>query len=148
MPSKYFIIILTEEVGGMLSFIDYAFIWKYRVVIWVLLFWCCMLNIRFVLYANHGCQSSHDFFKSNSFAVLASSSPCYGLCSFRNFQVIRALLRTKPLVNEFLPGNLVQKIDRMYAAFTGQPIEKVQQYTERDRFLSAAEVMFINPSFP
>ncbi|KAH9656586.1 ATP-dependent clp protease proteolytic subunit 6 [Citrus sinensis] len=33
------------------------------------------------------------------------------------------------------------KIDRMYAAFTGQPIEKVQQYTERDRFLSAAEAM-------
>ncbi|KAL9414937.1 hypothetical protein AB3S75_043243 [Citrus x aurantiifolia] len=33
------------------------------------------------------------------------------------------------------------KIDRMYAAFTGQSFEKVQQYTERDRFLSAAEAM-------
>ncbi|KAJ0011034.1 hypothetical protein Pint_34613 [Pistacia integerrima] len=33
------------------------------------------------------------------------------------------------------------KIDRMYAAFTGQPLEKVQQYTERDRFLSVAESM-------
>lgn len=28
----------------------------------------------------------------------------------------------------------------MYAAFTGQPLEKVQQYTERDRFLSVSEV--------
>ncbi|KAM7252200.1 hypothetical protein ACFE04_024083 [Oxalis oulophora] len=33
------------------------------------------------------------------------------------------------------------KIDKMYAAFTGQPIEKIQQYTERDRFLSVAEAM-------
>lgn len=31
----------------------------------------------------------------------------------------------------------------MYAAFTGQPIEKVQRYTERDRFMSAAEVMLL-----
>lgn len=38
------------------------------------------------------------------------------------------------------PDTLVQKIDRMYAAFTGQPVEKVQQYTERDRFLSTSEV--------
>lgn len=30
----------------------------------------------------------------------------------------------------------------MYAAFTGQPLEKVQQYTERDRFLSVSEVIF------
>ncbi|KAG6410782.1 hypothetical protein SASPL_128851 [Salvia splendens] len=34
------------------------------------------------------------------------------------------------------------KIDKMYAAFTGQSLEKVQQYTERDRFLSVSEVMF------
>jgi len=34
-----------------------------------------------------------------------------------------------------------QKIDKMYSAFTGQPLEKVQQYTERDRFLSVSEVM-------
>ncbi|KAH8498332.1 hypothetical protein H0E87_017302, partial [Populus deltoides] len=33
------------------------------------------------------------------------------------------------------------KIDQMYAVFTGQPLEKVQQYTERDRFLSASEAM-------
>ncbi|TYJ40564.1 hypothetical protein E1A91_A04G149200v1 [Gossypium mustelinum] len=33
------------------------------------------------------------------------------------------------------------KIDKMYAAFTGQPLEKVQQYTERDRFLSVSEAM-------
>lgn len=38
---------------------------------------------------------------------------------------------------------LLQKIDMMYAAFTGQPLEKVQQYTERDRFLSASEVIFV-----
>jgi ATP-dependent Clp protease protease subunit len=35
----------------------------------------------------------------------------------------------------------MQKIDKMYAAFTGQPLEKVQQYTERDRFLSVSEIM-------
>ncbi|KAI0497622.1 hypothetical protein KFK09_020854 [Dendrobium nobile] len=33
------------------------------------------------------------------------------------------------------------KIDKMYAAFTNQPLEKVQQYTERDRFLSASEAL-------
>lgn len=31
----------------------------------------------------------------------------------------------------------------MYVAFTGQPIEKVQQYTERDRFLSVSEVILL-----
>ena len=45
------------------------------------------------------------------------------------------------------PGNIMQKIDKMYAAFTGQPLEKVQQYTERDRFLSVSEVMFLIPLF-
>ncbi|OMO73750.1 ClpP [Corchorus capsularis] len=33
------------------------------------------------------------------------------------------------------------KIDLMFAAFTGQPLEKVQQYTDRDRFLSGSEAM-------
>ncbi|AEE28779.1 ATP-dependent Clp protease proteolytic subunit 6 [Arabidopsis thaliana] len=42
-------------------------------------------------------------------------------------------------VNEAIEAR--QKIDRMYAAFTGQPLEKVQQYTERDRFLSASEAL-------
>ncbi|KAB1207253.1 ATP-dependent Clp protease proteolytic subunit 6, chloroplastic [Morella rubra] len=38
-------------------------------------------------------------------------------------------------------GHVEDKIDKMYAAFTGQPLEKVQQYTERDRFLSVSEAM-------
>ncbi|XP_038680942.1 ATP-dependent Clp protease proteolytic subunit 6, chloroplastic-like [Tripterygium wilfordii] len=42
-------------------------------------------------------------------------------------------------VNEAVQSR--HKIDKMYAAFTGQPVEKVQQYTERDRFLSAPEVL-------
>ncbi|XP_008790347.2 ATP-dependent Clp protease proteolytic subunit 6, chloroplastic isoform X2 [Phoenix dactylifera] len=33
------------------------------------------------------------------------------------------------------------KIDKMYAAFTGQPLETVQQYTERDRFFSSSEAL-------
>ncbi|KAG1341911.1 ATP-dependent Clp protease proteolytic subunit 6, chloroplastic [Cocos nucifera] len=33
------------------------------------------------------------------------------------------------------------KIDKMYTAFTGQPLEKVQQYTERDRFFSSSEAL-------
>ncbi|KAL2928546.1 ATP-dependent Clp protease proteolytic subunit 6 chloroplastic [Bienertia sinuspersici] len=41
----------------------------------------------------------------------------------------------------FFTVNLSQKIDKMYTAFTGQPLEKVQQYTERDRFLSVTEAM-------
>ncbi|XP_076924547.1 ATP-dependent Clp protease proteolytic subunit 6, chloroplastic-like [Bidens hawaiensis] len=40
-------------------------------------------------------------------------------------------------VNEAVQNR--HKIDMMYAAFTGQPLEKVQQYTERDRFLSVSE---------
>ncbi|XP_058216390.1 ATP-dependent Clp protease proteolytic subunit 6, chloroplastic isoform X2 [Rhododendron vialii] len=31
------------------------------------------------------------------------------------------------------------KIDLMYAAFTGQPLDLIQAYTERDRYFSAAE---------
>ncbi|XP_010259926.1 PREDICTED: ATP-dependent Clp protease proteolytic subunit 6, chloroplastic [Nelumbo nucifera] len=42
-------------------------------------------------------------------------------------------------VNEAVQSR--HKIDKMYAAFTGQPLEKVQQYTERDRFLSASEAL-------
>ncbi|XP_009631771.1 ATP-dependent Clp protease proteolytic subunit 6, chloroplastic isoform X2 [Nicotiana tomentosiformis] len=42
-------------------------------------------------------------------------------------------------VNEAVQSR--HKIDKMYVAFTGQPIEKVQQYTERDRFLSVSEAM-------
>ncbi|GJU04043.1 ATP-dependent Clp protease proteolytic subunit 6, chloroplastic isoform X2 [Tanacetum coccineum] len=43
-------------------------------------------------------------------------------------------------VNEAVQSR--HKIDMMYAAFTGQPLEKVQQYTERDRFLSVSEWKF------
>ncbi|EOX98587.1 CLP protease proteolytic subunit 6 isoform 1 [Theobroma cacao] len=42
-------------------------------------------------------------------------------------------------VNEAVQSR--HKIDKMYAVFTGQTIEKVQQYTERDRFLSVSEAM-------
>ncbi|KAB2042689.1 hypothetical protein ERO13_D02G202819v2 [Gossypium hirsutum] len=42
-------------------------------------------------------------------------------------------------VNEAVQSR--HKIDKMYAAFTGQPLEKVQQYTERDRFLCVSEAM-------
>ncbi|KAK6916554.1 Clp protease proteolytic subunit /Translocation-enhancing protein TepA [Dillenia turbinata] len=42
-------------------------------------------------------------------------------------------------VNEAVQSR--HKIDQMYAAFTGQPLEKVQQYTERDRFLSVSEAL-------
>ncbi|XP_059647694.1 ATP-dependent Clp protease proteolytic subunit 6, chloroplastic [Cornus florida] len=42
-------------------------------------------------------------------------------------------------VNEAVQSR--HKIDKMYATFTGQPLEKVQQYTERDRFLSVSEAM-------
>jgi ATP-dependent Clp protease protease subunit len=35
----------------------------------------------------------------------------------------------------------VQKLDKMYSAFTGQPLERVQKFTDRDRFFSAAEAM-------
>ncbi|CAH1430841.1 unnamed protein product [Lactuca virosa] len=42
-------------------------------------------------------------------------------------------------VNEAVQSR--HKIDMMYTAFTGQPLEKVQQYTERDRFLSVSEAL-------
>ncbi|KAL0536254.1 hypothetical protein IC582_025197 [Cucumis melo] len=42
-------------------------------------------------------------------------------------------------VNEAVQSR--HKVDMMYAAFTGQSIEKVQQYTERDRFLSVSEAL-------
>ncbi|CAL8988293.1 unnamed protein product, partial [Prunus brigantina] len=38
-----------------------------------------------------------------------------------------------------------QKVDNMYVAFTGQSLEKVQQYTERDRFLSVSEEKCLVP---
>ncbi|XP_002989989.2 ATP-dependent Clp protease proteolytic subunit 6, chloroplastic [Selaginella moellendorffii] len=42
-------------------------------------------------------------------------------------------------VNEVVASR--DKIDKMYSAFTGQPLEIVQTYTERDHFFSAAEAM-------
>eukprot|EP00270_Netrium_digitus_P012987 TRINITY_DN4278_c0_g1_i1.p1 TRINITY_DN4278_c0_g1~~TRINITY_DN4278_c0_g1_i1.p1 ORF type:complete len:350 (-),score=73.32 TRINITY_DN4278_c0_g1_i1:149-1132(-) len=42
-------------------------------------------------------------------------------------------------VNEVMASR--DKIDKMFSAFTGQPVELVQKYTERDRFFSAAEAM-------
>lgn len=42
-------------------------------------------------------------------------------------------------VNEAVQSR--HKLDKMYATFTGQPLEKVQQYTERDRFLSVSEAL-------
>ncbi|WCJ41637.1 ATP-dependent Clp protease proteolytic subunit [Euphorbia peplus] len=42
-------------------------------------------------------------------------------------------------VNEAVQSR--HKIDKMYSIFTGQPLEKVQVYTERDRFLSTSEAM-------
>ncbi|KAL4588797.1 hypothetical protein LXL04_001692 [Taraxacum kok-saghyz] len=42
-------------------------------------------------------------------------------------------------VNEAVQSR--HKIDMMYSAFTGQSLEKVQQYTERDRFLSVSEAL-------
>ncbi|KAI4311240.1 hypothetical protein MLD38_036149 [Melastoma candidum] len=41
-------------------------------------------------------------------------------------------------VNEAVQSR--HKIDKMYSAFNGQTLKKVQQYTERDRFLSVAEL--------
>ncbi|EFE88037.1 hypothetical protein BIFBRE_05114 [Bifidobacterium breve DSM 20213 = JCM 1192] len=37
----------------------------------------------------------------------------------------------------------MQKVDKMFASFTGQPLDMVQQWTERDRFMSSSEVSFL-----
>lgn len=42
-------------------------------------------------------------------------------------------------VNEVMASR--DKIDKMFSAFTGQPLSVVQKYTDRDRFFSAAEAM-------
>lgn len=42
-------------------------------------------------------------------------------------------------VNEVMSSR--NKIDKMYAAFTGRPLELIQEYTERDYFFSAAEAV-------
>ncbi|CAI5976046.1 unnamed protein product [Closterium sp. NIES-64] len=42
-------------------------------------------------------------------------------------------------VNEVMSSR--DKLDKMFSAFTGQPVELIQKYTERDRFFSAAEAM-------
>lgn len=42
-------------------------------------------------------------------------------------------------VNEVVASR--DKLDKMYSAFTGQPLDVVQKYTDRDRFFSAAEAM-------
>lgn len=56
---------------------------------------------------------------------------------------IGSLLSIHPLISWVFPANLTQKIDQMYASFTGQPLERVQQFTERDRFLSVSEVTLL-----
>ncbi|CAI8616921.1 unnamed protein product [Vicia faba] len=42
-------------------------------------------------------------------------------------------------VNEAVQSR--HKMDKMFCAFTGQPLEKVQEYTERESFLSASEAL-------
>lgn len=42
-------------------------------------------------------------------------------------------------VNELVSSR--DKLDKMYVAFTGQPLENVQRFTDRDYFFSAAEAM-------
>ncbi|KAF9620317.1 hypothetical protein IFM89_011052, partial [Coptis chinensis] len=48
---------------------------------------------------------------------------------------LRVKLETRALLQ------WTKKIDKMYAAFTGQPFEEIQNYTERDRFFSTSEVL-------
>lgn len=43
------------------------------------------------------------------------------------------------LVNESVQSR--NKMDKMFSAFTGQTLEKVQEYTERDSFLSVSEAL-------
>ncbi|KAK4258665.1 hypothetical protein QN277_005088 [Acacia crassicarpa] len=45
----------------------------------------------------------------------------------------------KRQVNEVVHSR--HKIDKMYSAFTGQPLEKVQEYTDRDRYMSVSEAI-------
>ncbi|KAG0481420.1 hypothetical protein HPP92_012278 [Vanilla planifolia] len=45
----------------------------------------------------------------------------------------------KQQVNEAVQSR--HKVDQMYVAFTGQPLEKVQHFTDRERYFSAAEAM-------
>ncbi|KAG8500383.1 hypothetical protein CXB51_004442 [Gossypium anomalum] len=54
---------------------------------------------------------------------------------------VNEAVQSRHVISSFLYFAIFRKIDKMYAAFTGQPLEKVQQYTERDRFLSVSEAM-------
>lgn len=49
------------------------------------------------------------------------------------------IIKVRPQVEELASNH--DKIDKMYAAFTGQPLEIVKYHTDRDRFFSAAEAM-------
>ncbi|KAJ8441971.1 hypothetical protein Cgig2_020116 [Carnegiea gigantea] len=53
--------------------------------------------------------------------------------------VLGDVLNITPQANEAVKSR--HKIVKMFAAFTGQPLETIQDYTDRDRFLSAAESM-------
>ncbi|PPD69682.1 hypothetical protein GOBAR_DD33435 [Gossypium barbadense] len=54
---------------------------------------------------------------------------------------VNEAVQSRHVISSFLYFAIFRKIDKMYAAFTSQPLEKVQQYTERDRFLSVSEAM-------
>ncbi|KAI9124258.1 hypothetical protein K1719_005558 [Acacia pycnantha] len=47
----------------------------------------------------------------------------------------------KRQVNEVVHSR--HKIDKMYCAFTGQPLEKMQEYTDRDKYFSPVEAVEI-----
>ncbi|KAH9312647.1 hypothetical protein KI387_027682, partial [Taxus chinensis] len=51
--------------------------------------------------------------------------------------VMGNILKVRPQVDELASNQ--DKIDKMYAQFTGQPLELVKYHTDRDRFFSAAE---------
>nr|KJB77568.1 hypothetical protein B456_012G145900 [Gossypium raimondii] len=54
---------------------------------------------------------------------------------------VNEAVQSRHVISSFVYFAIFRKIDKMYAAFTSQPLEKVQQYTERDRFLSVSEAM-------
>ncbi|KAB5541422.1 hypothetical protein DKX38_014396 [Salix brachista] len=81
---------------------------------------------------NEAVQARHVKLETKSFLVQFRAEHCTAV-------FLKLKFRLKKL-DLFCKHDISGKIDQMYAVFTGQPLEKVQQYTERDRFLSTSEV--------
>ncbi|XP_004292527.1 PREDICTED: ATP-dependent Clp protease proteolytic subunit 6, chloroplastic-like [Fragaria vesca subsp. vesca] len=105
----------------------------------ILVYLNCPGGSTYSVLAIYDCMSWVNIIQDFLLSFLWTSS-CFHFPEFHDSQTnIGHVEDVRRQVNEAVQTR--HKVDKMYVAFTGQSLETVQQYTERDRFLSVSEAM-------